>query len=272
MRIDFKWLLFLLSSRIYRWGLCQQWVYHHFIWLRWLKTYWKAPWDGRWMRRDWKKAREIKKEQAASKQRLSTLNKTFVCDWGFPIRATWPLLWRSLRTQIPSLSCFLSPDLGQHTTYPYCMRTNFSDNLSDRFVQGLDVFSRRGLSEWHKLPLIKILTIQAKWSFSVNTAEGESKWHLWWAFGEWGLGFSFSFPVVLSWGKPVLKLEMCLSDQASTLSKKLTAVYRMLLWQRHQLFIYSARPLIRKMSNGAFTLGFLVLTQVHLFAEFGSFG
>lgn len=146
-----------------------------------------------------------------------------------------------------------SPDLRQHTTYPYCMRTNFSDNLSDRFVQGLDVFSRRGLSEWHKLPLIKILTIHAKWSFSVNTAEGESKW-LWWAFGEWGLGFSFSIPVVLSWGKPVLRLEMCLSDHASTLSKKLTAVYRMLLWQSHQLFIYSARPLIRKMSNGAFTL------------------
>ncbi len=106
MRIDCRWLLSLLLKDID--GGLSTWVYHHFIWHRWLKTYWKAPWDERWMRRDRKKAREIKREQAASKQHLSTLNKTFVCDWGFPIRAAWPLLWRSLWTQIPSLSCFLS--------------------------------------------------------------------------------------------------------------------------------------------------------------------
>lgn len=120
---------------------------------------------------------------------------------------------RSRLSLLPSLS----PDLCQHTTYPYCMRTNFFDNLSDRFVQGLDVFSRRGLSEWHKLPLIKILTIHAKWSFSVNTAEGESKWRLWWAFGEWLAFFFSSFSVVLSWGKPVLRPEMCLSETDSSL-------------------------------------------------------
>lgn len=100
---------------------------------------------------------------------------------------------KSLNTDPISLLPPLSPDLCQHTTYPYCMRTNFFDNLSDRFVQGMDVFSRRGLSEWHKLPLIKILTIHAKWSFSVNTAEGESKWVS--VVGFWGMGARlFFFP------------------------------------------------------------------------------
>lgn len=172
---------------------------------------------------------------------------------------------KSPNTDPVSLLPSLSPDLCQHTTYPYCMRTNFFDNLSDRFVQGLDVFSRRGLSEWHKLPLIKILTIHAKWSFSVNTAEGESKWRLWWAFGEWGLAFSFSFLLFCreeSW---------CLGQKC--VWEKLTAVYGMLRWRSHQLFIYSERSLIRKMSNGSFTLEVLVLlTQVHLSAGFGSFG
>lgn len=124
---------------------------------------------------------------------------------------------KSLNTDPISLLPPLSPDLCQHTTYPYCMRTNFFDNLSDRFVQGMDVFSRRGLSEWHKLPLIKILTIHAKWSFSVNTAEGESKWVS--VVGFWGMGarLFFSLSVVLSWGKPVLRPEMCLSETDSSL-------------------------------------------------------
>lgn len=101
----------------------------------------------------------------------------------------------------------LSPVLLQHTAYPYCMRTNFSDNLSDRFVQGLDVFSRRGLSEWHKLALIKILTIHAKWSFSVNTADGGSKWRLRWASGERRLGFSVAFCFVVA-GKAGIEMHL----------------------------------------------------------------
>lgn len=55
--------------------------------------------------------------------------------------------------------------------YSYCMRTNFFDNLSDRFVQGPNVSLSVQRPDWHKLLLIKFLTIHGKWVFSVNTAQ-----------------------------------------------------------------------------------------------------
>ena len=81
----------------------------------------------------------------------------------------WPVLQgaskqsatRPLRNRSPLSTHRLS-------AYLYCMRTNFFDKLSDRFVQGLDVFSEEVLSEWHKLLLIKFLTIHGKWLFSVT--------------------------------------------------------------------------------------------------------
>lgn len=78
--------------------------------------------------------------------------------------------WESLNSQpvtLPETDPILAHTLA---AYPYCMRTNFFDNLSDRFVQGPNVSLSVQRPEWHKLLLIKILTIHGKWVFSVNTA------------------------------------------------------------------------------------------------------
>lgn len=64
---------------------------------------------------------------------------------------------------------------------------NFFDNLSDRFIRGLNVFilSTGGWSESHKWLLKKNLTIHSKWAFSVNMALSRRKWCLF-GDGEWG--------------------------------------------------------------------------------------
>lgn len=78
--------------------------------------------------------------------------------------------WESLNSQavtLPETDPVLAHTLA---AYSYCMRTNFFDNLSDRFVQGPNVSLSVQRPEWHKLLLIKFLTIHGKWVFSVNTA------------------------------------------------------------------------------------------------------
>lgn len=77
--------------------------------------------------------------------------------------------WESLNSQpvtLPETDPILAHTLA---AYSYCMRTNFFDNLSDRFVQGPNVSLSVQRPEWHKLLLIKFLTIHGKWVFSVNT-------------------------------------------------------------------------------------------------------
>lgn len=122
-----------------------------------------------------------------SKQRRGSLNKTFVCDWGFMMWTAWPVLLgvskqpaRRPRRNRSHLST------RRPSAYSYCMRTNFFDKLSDRFVQGPDVFrfSAEAPSEGHKLLLIKVLTIHGKWVFPVNMAEPEQTVP---AEGFWGI-------------------------------------------------------------------------------------
>lgn len=76
-----------------------------------------------------------------SKQHFGFLNKTFVCDWGIVTWTAWPVL---LGVSKQPASCphrnRSPPSAPTLHVYLYCMRTNFFDNLSDRFILRPNVF------------------------------------------------------------------------------------------------------------------------------------
>lgn len=115
-----------------------------------------------------------------SKQRFGSLNKTFVCDWGFVMWTAWPVLLgvseQPARHPRRNRSMPLPADPQPiHIAWEQIFLTTW---VIDLYKAQMFSLCAEASSEWHKLPLIKFLTIHGKWVSSVNTVQMVLVWGL----------------------------------------------------------------------------------------------
>lgn len=126
------------------------------------------------------RGRGARSEADWSKQRFGSLNKTFVCDWGFVMWTAWPVLLgvseQPARHPRRNRSIPLPADPQPiHIAWEQIFLTTW---VIDLYKAQMFSLCAEASSEWHKLPLIKFLTIHGKWVSSVNTVQMVLVWGL----------------------------------------------------------------------------------------------